>query len=407
MKWFFKLSKKDKITRIVIVVGAIILIVFLYVLLSRIRKSASPDESIADGQEYMLYLDVGTDFRYTYSMEFPRSTAEDGRIVFTIPQGETAVFTIVPSDGKLIKDITVKAGTEKIEYERVDNDISFTMPAHSVSVSPVTETDPSYATPTPGPQKVTVEGVTQELADLMQGQYDEKLFLSNLRTALALDNTNSSFRDVEVISFTGETVNLGIDNTVGMVAILNHTTTRKVLVSYNTASNVYSFTLNYVPTLSATSTGVTAPPATATPRPTATPLPKPTTTQVPAANGNTGSGGSAFGSGGAGGGYGNGGYGNGSYDNPSPEENETPTVEEFISRFSLYDYPESFSSYVGGSDAFFSALFDYVYAMDPTITSGTFEGFNIDGNFIKFSVSLSNGGILVGTYDRDAGEFYF
>ena len=270
MEWFFKLSKKDKITLIVIAVGAIIFIVFLYILLSRVRKSASPDESITDGQEYMLYLDFGTDFRYTYSMEFPRSTSEDGRIVFTIPQGETAVFTVVPSDGKLIKDITVKAGTEKIEYERVDNDISFTMPAHSVSVSPVTEIDSSYATPTPGPQKVTVEGVTQDLADLMQGQYDEKLFLSNLRTALALDNTNSSFRDVEVISFTGETVDLGIDNTVGMVAILNHTTTRKVLVSYNTASNVYSFTLNYVPTLSATSTAVTAPPATATPRPTST-----------------------------------------------------------------------------------------------------------------------------------------
>ena len=402
MEWFFKLSKKDKITLIVIAVGAIILIVFLYILLSRVRKSASPDESITDGQEYMLYLDFGTDFRYTYSMEFPRSTSEDGRIVFTIPQGETAVFTVVPSDGKLIKDISVKAGTEKVEYERVDNDISFKMPAHSVSVSPITEIDSSYATPTPGPQKVVVEGVTQELAGLMQGQYDEKLFLSNLRTALALDNSNSSFRDVEVISFTGETVDLGIDNTVGMVAILNHTTTRKVLVSYNTASNVYSFTLNYVPTVSATSTAVTDPPATATPRPTSTPIPKPTATQAPAPASAGNAGGSAFGSGGSGGSAGNGGY-----DNPSQEGNETPTAEEFISRFSLYDYPESFSSYVGGSDAFFNALFDYVYEMDPNITSGTFEGFSIDGNFIKFSVSLSNGGVLVGTYDRDTGEFYF
>ena len=83
------------------------------------------------------------------------------------------------------------------------------------------------------------------------------------------------------------------------------------------------------------------------------------------------------------------------------------SVEEFISNFTLYEYPESFSSYVGGSDAFFNALFDYVYEMDPTITSGTFEGFSVNGDIVHFTVVLSNGGTLAGTYDRSTDTFYF
>ena len=106
--------------------------------------------------------------------------------------------------------------------------------------------------------------------------------------------------------------------------------------------------------------------------------------------------------------------GNAGGGNPIPETpdtggaDETPTsVEEFISRFSLYEYPESFSSYVGGSDSFFNALFDYVYETDPTITSGTFEGFSVNGDLVQFTVSLSNGGYLIGNYDRNTGTFYF
>lgn len=404
MKWFFSMSKKDRAIMGVLAAVVIVLLIMGAVLMTRLRAGAAPgDESTVDEKgEYLLYLDYGSDFRYTYSMEYERNTADDGRITFLIPAGETAVFTIVPAEGKILKDVTIKAGTEKVKYQRDDNDISFTMPAHSVSVSPVTAVDTSYATPTPGPQEVTVEGITKELQDLMQGQYNEDLFLSNLGTALALDNPNSSYKDVAVISFTGEKVDTGIENTVGMVAILNHTTTRKVLVSYNTSSDVYSFTLNYVPT--APVSGVTAMATTSAPKPTQeptktptpTPTPRPTSEpQQPAFSGNTGGSGS-----GGGGGYA-----------PQADQEDAgqavdPTVEEFISRFVLYEYPDSFSSYVD-SEEFFNTLYDYVYSIDPNITYGTFDGFSIEGDFIKYSVTLSNGGVLNGTYDRTSGNFYY
>ena len=219
----------------------------------------------------------------------------------------------------------------------------------------------------------------------MKGQYKEELFLDNLRVALSLDNKNSSYSDVTVISFTGETVDTGIVDTVGMVAVLNHTTTRKVLVSYNTASDVYSFTLNYVPTVSPVSAAL---PKT----PDVSKAPKATAAPVPTRKGNGGTGG-------------------GSTVPEVPAAGGTVdapvSVEEFISNFTLYEYPESFSSYVGGSDAFFNALFDYIYEMDPTITSGTFEGFSVNGDTIRFTVTLSNGGTLTGTYDRSTDTFYF
>lgn len=413
MKWFFQLSKKERGITVVIVVLILLMIFMAAVAVTRAKKVGPADDSseTEEAGQYLLYLDYGTDFRYTYSMEFERSTSDDGRVTFQIPAGETAVFTIVPVEGKILKDVLVKAGTDKVKFERQDNDISFKMPAHSVSVSPVMAADASYATPTPGPKAVVVEGVTPELAALMNGQYREELFLSNLRIALSLDNPNSSNSDVSVISFTGETVDTGIANTIGMVAVLNHTTTRKVLVSYNAASDVYSFTLNYVPTISAVSANVSkAPIATKTPIPTPTQVPTRVPTKKPAQQ-NSGSG-SSQGSGGNTGNVGNTGNPGGDNQNvETPDVGEADdipvSVEEFISRFSLYEYPESFSSYVGGSDAFFNALFDYVYETDPTITSGTFEGFSVNGDLVQFTVSLSNGGYLIGTYDRNSNTFYF
>lgn len=403
MKRFFQMTRKERIITVITAVMIVLMAIIAASAVMGFKPGRNSDELSDDSEtgEYLLYLDYGTDFRYTYAMEFERSTSDDGRITFRIPAGETAVFTIVPMEGRILKDVSVKAGTERVRFERQDNDISFKMPAKSVSVSPVMAADTSYATPTPGPKSVAVEGVTQELASLMKGQYKEELFLDNLRVALSLDNKNSSYSDVTVISFTGETVDTGIVNTVGMVAVLNHTTSRKVLVSYNTASDVYSFTLNYVPTVSPVSAALPktsdvskAPEATAAPAQIRIP------TKTPGSK-----------SGGPGSGQGNGGTGGGSAvpevpalggteDGPAPEE-------EFISNFTLYEYPESFSSYVGGSDAFFNALFDYIYEMDPTITSGTFEGFSVNGDTIRFTVTLSNGGTLTGTYDRNTGTFCF
>lgn len=409
MKWFFKKSTKEQILIIIMAVLVVLLVILAVVMIVGAGKRKKvQDQSMPEIMaEHPLYLDYGTDFRYTYSMEYPKSTSEDGRTVFEVPEGETVVFTIVPIEGKILKDVSVKAGTEKIKFKRTDNDISFVMPRQSVSVSPVMAVDTSYATPTPGPAEVTVEGVTDELAAIMLGQYNEKLFLNNLRTALSLDNANSSYRDVTVISFTGEMVDTGIANTVGMVALLNHTTTRKILVLYNTSSDVYSFTLNYVPTVAAVSArGSPTPTQTPKRTPSPTPTPKPTSTPVPAATKAA-----EVPSGSSGNITGDGGNTGGGYEVPYQEEPEVQdipvTEEEFISRFTLYEYPESFSSYVGGSEVFLNALYDYIYGMDPDITSGTFEGFAIEGNLIKFTVSLSNGGMLVGTYDRDAGEFYF
>ena len=403
MKRFFQMTRKERIITVITAVKIVLMAVIAASAVMGFKPGRNSDELSDDSEtgEYLLYLDYGTDFRYTYAMEFERSTSDDGRITFRIPAGETAVFTIVPVEGKILKDVSVKAGTDRVRFERQDNDISFKMPAKSVSVSPVMAADTSYATPTPGPKSVAVEGITPELAALMKGQYKEELFLDNLRVALSLDNKNSSYSDVAVISFTGETVDTGIADTVGMVAVLNHTTTRKVLVSYNTASDVYSFTLNYVPTVSPVSAALPkTPDVSRAPKATAAPVPTRSPTKTPGSN-----------SGGPGSGQGNGGTGGGSAvpevpalggteDGPAPEE-------EFISSFTLYEYPESFSSYVGGSDAFFNALFDYIYEMDPTITSGTFEGFSVNGDTIRFTVTLSNGGTLTGTYDRSTDTFYF
>ena len=404
MKHFFQMTKKERIITVIIAVMIVLMAVIAAFAVMGFRPGRQEDDPSdnSGAGEYLLYLDYGTDFRYTYAMEFERSTSDDGRITFRIPAGETAVFTIVPVEGKILKDVSVKAGTDRVKFERQDNDISFKMPAGSVSVSPLMTVDTSYATPTPGPKAVAVEGVTPELAALMKGQYKEELFLDNLRVALSLDNKNSSYSDVTVISFTGEKVDTGIADTVGMVAVLNHTTTRKVLVSYNTASDVYSFTLNYVPTVSP----VSAPSPTKTPDVSKAPegVASPTPTKVPTKAPGTQSGG-------PGSGQGNGGTGGGSTVPEVPAADGTVdapvSVEEFISNFTLYEYPESFSSYVGGSDAFFNALFDYVYEMDPTITSGTFEGFSVNGNTVRFTVVLSNGGTLAGTYDRSTDTFYF
>lgn len=120
MKKFFKLTRKERIITVVIIVLILLMIFMVAVAVTRAKRGGSDDDSsgTAEAFKYLLYLDYGTDFRYTYSMEFERSTSDDGRITFQIPAGETAVLTIVPMEGKILKDVSVKAVTDKVKYER-------------------------------------------------------------------------------------------------------------------------------------------------------------------------------------------------------------------------------------------------------------------------------------------------
>ena len=107
MKRFFQMTRKERIITVIIAVMIVLMAIIAASAVMGFKPGRNSDELSDDSEtgEYLLYLDYGTDFRYTYAMEFERSTSDDGRITFRIPAGETAVFTIVPMEGKILKDV--------------------------------------------------------------------------------------------------------------------------------------------------------------------------------------------------------------------------------------------------------------------------------------------------------------
>ena len=378
------LETRDKII-LGVLAGIVVVMIAAFIFLSvrkRNRESPIPDDSVvADVVEknYTLYLDTVKGVTYYYTMQYEQGLADDGRQFLTIPAGGRVTFEVFLDDaGKEIKDVSIKYGWNKdVDFTMTDQVVEFVMPAGDVEVRPeVKDIQMAEVTPTEIPEKIiSVDGVTDSVREAAQGGFNEEAFLRSLKNALSLDTGNSgAYNDVSSITFTGEVISNG--SVVNMVAVLNHNTSRKVLVQYHLDSGEYLFTLNYQPT--PTPTNVPSPTQMSTKAPTATPAPR--QSQSNSAGGSS----------------------SGGYSVPqttSPQETQ-PQTTTTTTTFTLSGIPSEFQSAVGNVQEFLDILYDYLYQIYPDVTGGNLTGFGSSGSTIKFRIELNNGVTINGSYNK-------
>lgn len=384
MKRFIRnLETRDKII-LGVLIGIIILMIIAFIILLVRKNNAEgepPDDSVASvvtDKSYTLYLDTVKGVSYYYTMQYDQGLADDGRQFLTVPQGGRVTFEIVlDDDSKEVSDISIKYGWNKnVEYTVDDMVVDFTMPSGDVEVRPeLSDKKIIEAAPTEVPDHViSVDGVTDAIRQAMQGRYDEELFVRSLKNALSLDSGNSSaYSDISSITFTGEIVNDN-PNVVGLVAVLNKNTQKKVYVQFQLDSGDYLFTLNYMPT------------------PTATPVPVQTATKTPTATTkpsqpHSGSAGSSTGA------------SSSSPQSTSPQSQSRPQTTTTTTTFSLSGITNEFNGAVGNVQEFLDILYDYIYHVYPDVQRGELNGFSYNGSAVTFRITLDNSVVIDGRYN--------
>ena len=379
------LETRDKIILGVLAAVVIAMIVAFIILFVRKknREAQPPDDSVVaevDDKSYTLYLDTVKGVTYYYTMQYEQGLADDGRQFLMVPAGGRVTFEIFLEDsGKEITDVSIKYGWNRdVDYTITDQVVEFEMPSADVEVRPeIEDIKIAEITPTEIPEKIiSVDGVTDSIREATQSRYDEETFLRSLKNALSLDTGNSgSYGDVSSITFTGEVVPNG--NVISMVAVLNHNTSRKVLVQYHLDSGEYLFTLNYVPT----------PTPTTTPTPTQMSTKAPTVTSAPRQSQSNTAGGSSSG-------------GSSSQATvPQAPQVTRPQTTTTTTTFSLSGITPEFQSAVGNAQEFLDILYDYLYSVYPDVTAGDLNGFGKSGQTVSFRITLNNGIVINGKYN--------
>lgn len=383
MKRFIRnLETRDRII-LGVLAGIVIVMIVAFIILfvrKKNREAQLPDDSVVaevEEKNYTLYLDTVKGVTYYFTMQYEQGVADDGRQFLMVPAGGRVTFEIFLEDsGKEIKNVSIKYGWNKdVDYTMTDQVVEFEMPSGDVEVRPeVEEIKLAEVTPTAIPEKViSVDGVTDSIREATQSRYDEEIFMRSLKNALSLDTGNSgAYNDVSSITFTGEIIQNG--NIVSMVAVLNHNTSRKVLVQFHLDSGEYLFTLNYMPT----------PTPTTAPSPTQISTKAPTATQTPSRSQSNTAGGSS-----------SGGY---SSQATAPQATK-PQTTTTTTTFSLSGITPEFQSAVGNAQEFLDILYDYLYSVYPDVTAGELNGFGKNGKTVSFRITLNNGVVINGKYN--------
>jgi hypothetical protein len=326
----------------------------------------------------------------------------DTELKLSITDGTMVTLLIHPKSGKVLKDVTINETDNvhnNVDYlvnDTGDGDkkrVNFVMPDKDLLMN-ITyadkETDPAVPAPeteeepettyveqeTETPYNLKLHGLTAEILTSYMGRFNDQAFLQQLGDDLYIRNEASDYRGVRDVTFSGEEYSGPKEKgNVYHYVYFNNDKDFKVLCTYFPQEDRYLFTdpNTALPVSESESKSETAAETTAS----------------------TASGGS---------------YGGGS--GSSADGGSTQTGSTTVTSISLdiMQVSKNLLEFCGGKERFYDQVFHYVElkGLSGEIV-GTMDSYQIDPEKEKavFSISLSSGQTISGSYSKSSNEFSF
>ncbi len=333
----------------------------------------------------------------------------DTECVLTIEEGTLVALLVTPAKGKVLESVdildydfqSVDSYVTRVSGAGNEMRVNFVMPGHDIIVNfnfqsngeteDAAGTDEMDAAGNETEMEteketedavggLTLHNLTADIITAFNGAFDDEEFLQAIGEALHVESPRSEYYGVTDVTFSTEPYSGAMDSDkLYYYVYLDDDPDRKILVTYYTQEDAYVFTAVREETEARTETA--------------------------AANGD-GSG-SAY-SGGVGGQMpaGNASSGTGS----QTPAGAASTGSKTGTSFDIMSVSTTFLSYVGGEDVFYEAAWEYVLSTGRTGNIiGTMSGYEIDPEAKKadFTIALSTGGSITGTYSKKTGKFSF
>ena len=392
-------KKKNRMPIIVTgaAVGALILILLLLSLLTKKKPEAPAEEAVK--HEVLIYKATGG------SLEFPGSylnSENDTEVKLSVEEDTMVTFIAKPQAGKIFDGLTINMAKDiKQEISYLVNDaqgddkrINFVMPHGDVLVNmkfvteeeqeqeglreqtpetdPPAETESTSEGPQGPPYGLTLHGLTGEILASYDGAFDDIAFLQSLGDDLHINSAKSEYRTVTDVYFSDEVYDgEKEDGKVYHYIYFNNDPRWRVLSTYFKNEKTYMFTEIQEETESETAANKGDNTAAGT------------STSASTASGTT-SGTS------------------GSYSQGTPVTTTTS--------FDIMQVSKTFLKFVGDQDRFYEECFQYVLLKGGTGNIvGTMSSYKIlpEKEKAKFTITLSTGGTIEGTYNRKKDAYSF
>lgn len=370
------------------------------------RKPKQPKETEAAKRSVLIYK--STDGSVEYDKDL-LDNETDTDLLLSVQPAEMVTLIVHPVSGKFFDSLSINAtGDISESYSYLVNDadgdnkrINFVMPDADVIVNlkftdketeakqpsqetkaQETEAETMEETPETNPYGLTIHGLTASILQSYNGQFDDQAFLQQLGDQLHISSARSEYQGVTDVTFSEEEYQGEKDeDKVYHYIYFNNDPRWEALASYYTKDKTYLFT--EVERESETSQSETSDPNSASQQDSGN-------ASGTGSSGNYSSGGSSSG---------NGYTGGSSY-----------TTPEVTTSFDIMQVSTVFLKYVGGQDRFYNEAFNYVLKKGMTgEIVGTMSSYEIstDENRATFSISLSTGGSISGTYSKTDDAFTF
>ena len=391
--------KKKNRMPVIVTAAAIAALVVILLLLSFFTRE-KPVETVEETakHEVLIYKATGG------SLEFPESYLEsenDTEVRLSVEEDAMVTFIAKPQTGKIFGGLTINMAKDishEISYlvndvTGEDKRINFVMPQGDVLVNmkfvteeeaqeqpPETnppETEAVSEKPQEAPYGLTLHGLTGEILASYDGAFDDIAFLQALGDDLHISSAKSEYRTVTDVYFSDEAYDgEEEDGKVYHYIYFNNDPRWRVLSTYFKKEKTYMFTEVQEETETDAAAGNEAAVNGAA---------------GPSVNGNgTGySGGATSGSGGG-------------YSEGSPVTTTTT--------FDIMQVSKTFLKYVGDQDRFYEECFQYVLLKGGSGNIvGTMSSYEIlpEKEKAKFTITLSSGGTIEGTYNRKKDAYSF
>lgn len=326
----------------------------------------------------------------------------DTELKLSITDGTMVTLLIHPKSGKILKDVTLNetdnvhntvdylvndtgdGDKKRVNFVMPDKDILMNITYADKETEPVlpaqeTEEEPETAyveQETETPYNLKLHGLTAEILTSYMGRFNDQAFLQQLGDDLYIRNEASDYRGVRDVTFSDEEYSGPKEKgNVYQYVFFNNDKDFKVLCTYFPQEDRYLFTdpNTALPVSESESQSETAAETSA----------------------GTASGGS----------YGG---GSGSYGGGGSTQTGSTTVTSIS--LDIMQVSKNLVEFCGGKDRFYDQVFHYVElkGLSGEIV-GTMDSYKIDPEKEKasFSISLSSGQTISGSYNKSSNEFSF
>ena len=365
------------------------------------KKAAPLPEKVT--HEILVYKSVGGSVTIDHAGEIEE---DDDQVRMQAAEDEMITMLVTPVSGKVFENLTINDADNITQEERyLVNDakgnakrINFVMPHCDIILNfsfqdedapeeeTQAQTESEQQTEKDSPYGLRLHGLTAQIIASYNGQFDDEKFLQQLGDDLQMSSPASEYKTVKDVTFSEQDY-AGPEESdkVFHYIYFNYDKEWKMLSTYYKRENEFVFSLPPEDdNTSETETETGSTPSSQNGLEQSTSIGNGSTTAVTSGSG-TGY------TGGNGGGY--------------TEEGSESEVA-----FDIMQVSKTFLKFVGGEDEFYEQAFQYVLlkGLNGHIV-GTMSSYEIlpEKNTATFTITLSNGGAIKGSYDKSSGAFSF